>query len=279
MFMELFRRSGRVLRDAVKLSYRTQLTFGAAGITYYLLISLIPLAMLLFIGLSVFGGAALAEYLLIEAEGFLTPAGYSVMEEILMETAGRSSATLLSVLFLVWVLYEMFHSIDIAMARIQGEPYQSTVPGLMKDIVTVLIMILGAAVILAAIEGMLAMILGRQFTTGLSVLSQFLLLNAVFLTLYYRFSYRNHRLGDLLPGAITAASGWMGMQLLFGAYISMKMQVIGTPVYDLFGGLLLFIIWLYLSTSLLLFGMAVNTVYRHPDPDAILGGETTSAPA
>lgn len=267
--MDRFKRFGRVMRDALKLSYATQLTFGAASITYYLLVSLVPLSLLSFIALSVFGGENVATYVIVQAEQFLTPAGYTVIEEVLTQTAGRGSATALGIVFLSWTLYEIFHSFDIAIARIQCRTYQSSVKELLTNIGIALVMVSGGIILITAVNAVLGQMVRSPFLGVVGLLTQFALLTVVFLSLYYQFSDEPYRLGDLLPGAVFAAIGWTVLQLVFSSYIAVKIQFIGAPIYELFEGLLFFIVWLYAASSTLLFGVAINTV-RSPGLETAL---------
>ncbi len=272
------RRWGEVVKDAARIAYATQLTFGAASITYYLLVSLVPLSLLLFIALNNVVGGNLATYVLVQAEEFLTPQGYSVIQDVLTQTAGRGSATVIGVFFLLWTLYEMFHSFDIAVAQIQGKPYDSSITELLWDIAIVLIMINGAIIFLTAAETVITALAPAVFHSVVARIMQFILLTAIFISLYYRFSVRRYQLSDLLPGAVFAATGWSLLQVVFNSYVSMKMQFIGTPIYELFGGLLLFIIWLYTASSVLLFGIAINTAHTHPHIKALLDPHRQTRP-
>ncbi|CAN5709236.1 N/A [soil metagenome] len=67
--------------------------------------------------------------------------------------------------------------------------------------------------------------------------------------------------GDL-PGAVLTATGWITMSLGFGLYL--RLAATGNQVLGVLGGGLVFLLWVYLLSAVLLLGGALNVVLdRH----------------
>lgn len=73
---------------------RTNVSFTAAGIAYYVQVSLLPALVLGFVVVSVVGGDALAARALAVTGDMLSPAGQSVVRDALTAAAGRTEASL-----------------------------------------------------------------------------------------------------------------------------------------------------------------------------------------
>lgn len=241
-------------RDALMILRQENVTFAAAGIAYYILVAVVPVLLLLFVGLTSFGGEAVARSLLFAIEDWLTPEGYTLVEEILTGTSGRGQITAIGAALFFWSTYRVLHGFELALSRIYGDETERRLRERVTELVTVLVLIGGAVFGTVTIAAGITALSGIQFIGALGNLLQFIVLSLVFLLLYSVFSGRSWMLAHVLPGAVVAAGGWTVLQFTFSIYTT----YVTSSVYDLFGGLLLFVTWIYLGVLLILFGATYN---------------------
>ncbi len=260
-------RAVTVVRDIVRVLRRNRTPLAAAGIAYYTLAALVPAVILGFIVLTFIGGEAVAQNLLMTAEDWLAPEGYAVVSDILTATEGRSGVTVFGAAFLVWSVYRMLNGIDVAISDIYGHTPAETVTEKVTTY-TVLVAMGGVAVGLTAVFATrLSVYPALLFPGQVGTITQFIALTGIFLSLYYVLSGPEYSLSSTLPGSLLAAGGWTVLQSLYSIYV----QYFSTTVYELFGGLLLFLTWLYLGIFVLISGAAVNvslTGTRETDSNA-----------
>ena len=101
-----------------------------------------------------------------------------------------------------------------------------------------------------AFEGPAVFILSFRFLVVLVVLT------AAFVFLYKVLPNNPMRLGQLLPGAVLAAAGWMIFSQLYSFYIDHFSNY--TSLYGSLTAIVLMILWLYFCMYILLFGAEVN---------------------
>jgi len=78
----------------------------------------------------------------------------------------------------------------------------------------------------------------------------------VFALLYYTAPNRRIRFYDVLPGALFTTVGWVVISLSFSYYVNHFGNY--TTTYGSLGGIIILLIWLYLSSILLLLGGEIN---------------------
>ncbi len=261
--------TGRAVVDRARAA---EVTFLAAAIAYYALLSVLPALLLAVAVASAVGGAALADRVAAAVDGTLTPAGEEVIQRALTNAAGRAGATVFGVAVLVWSTLRVFRGLDIAFSRV----YRSAGPGSLLEQVRDAAVVLGG--VGAALVGMVVLggalaalplgVAGRL--VGLAALLVGLF--AVFVPFYYVFPDVPVPVRETVPGAALAAVGWVGLQAAFQVYADLA------PSYDLYGvlgGVLLLVTWFYVAASLLLVGAAANVVLaeRRGDRQAEMPGD------
>ncbi|MEX1030151.1 MAG: YihY/virulence factor BrkB family protein [Paenibacillaceae bacterium] len=78
----------------------------------------------------------------------------------------------------------------------------------------------------------------------------------IFSLLYYTAPNRNIRYYDALPGALFTTVGWVVISLSFSYYVNHFNSY--TRTYGSLGGIIILLVWLYLSSILILLGGEIN---------------------
>ncbi len=78
----------------------------------------------------------------------------------------------------------------------------------------------------------------------------------IFSLLYYSAPSRRLRFREVIPGAVFSTFGWIAVSLLFSFYVNRFGNYDTT--YGSLGGIIALLIWLYLSSIILLFGGELN---------------------
>ena len=82
----------------------------------------------------------------------------------------------------------------------------------------------------------------------------------LFVFLYWVLPDRDARLRHLVPGAVVAVALWLGVSRLFGLYVDLAGDYDRT--YGAAAGVVVFLLWLWLSNLALLVGAEVNQTLR-----------------
>jgi YihY family inner membrane protein len=241
----------------VATARRQQITFLAAAVAYYMLVSLVPLlALVVAVGTGIWGASAV-DWLLGWTDDVLTPDAQQLLAEALSGGEGRVGATVISTLVVTWSGLRVFRGIDKAFAQVYGTAGEKSLLGELRDGLLVVGSI-GTAVTVATVIsvaldvlplGPLAGPLARLFVFGSLV--------ALFLPLYYVFPAQDLTVRAALPGAVVTALGWTVLGALFGGYVAVAG---GAGVYGPLGGILLLVTLLYAGAVVLLVGAVVNAV-------------------
>lgn len=253
-----------VARRSYALANREEVTFLAAAIAYYGLVSVVP-GLILALGIAAaVGGPQLAERVLTLSGSALTESGRAVISDALLGTERRGGATALGIVVLLWGALKGFRGLDRAFSRIYGTVgEQSFLQGL-QDAVIGLTGVVAAFVLMVALGGVLAALQlpATGWIGGLAVL--LLGLFIAFLPLYVRFPDTDVALGEAAPGAALVAIGWVGLQTAFQGYVSFTA---GGDLYGVLGGVLLLVTWFYIAAVLILLGAVFNVVLADRDGD------------
>lgn len=231
-----------------------EVTFLAASISYYTLVSLIPLLTLGVVAATYVGGAELQAMVQELAGAYLLPTGSQVVTEALGDPSGQSALSVVSLGITTWGALKLFRGLDIAFSRIYG----SDAGGILDQVrdggvalAAIGLGTLGVAVVTAVIAAL--------DVPALDLLSPLLLLGLLcvsFFPLYYVFPDAGLTPRQAVPGTVFAAVGWSVLGIGFGLYAS----VAGSSVAGALGAILLLMTWFYFSGILVLFGAVINAV-------------------
>ena len=259
------------MRAIVAEAREQQITFLAASIAYYAFVSVIP-ALLLAVAIASFvGGPALVESVRQSLQGFLTDEAQSVVVTALDSASGRTSATVVGSLVLLWSTLKVFRGLDEAFSRVYGTAGGRSFLDTVVNAVTVLAVIALAVGVMIAVEALLVLFRWVPFADVVGTVVVLLTLVPVFLPLYYVFPDAGVSVREALPGALLVTVGWTALQFGFQAYFE---QAGRFAIYGVLGGALLLVTLFYFGGILLLLGAVVNVVLAGPPPFRKTKGES-----
>ncbi|SDQ84542.1 YihY family inner membrane protein [Halopelagius longus] len=231
-----------------------EVTFLAASISYYTLVSLIPLLTLGVVVAAYVGGDELQTVVQELAGEYLLPSGSQVVTQALGDPTGQSALSVVSLGITTWGALKLFRGLDIAFSRIYGSSAGSIADQLRDGSIALVAIGLGTLGVAAATA-----VIAALDVPVLDLLSPLLLLGLLcvaFFPLYYVFPDVGLTPRQALPGTVFAAVGWSALGVGFGLYAS----VAGSSVAGALGAILLLMTWFYFSGILVLFGAVINAV-------------------
>ena len=242
-----------VVRAVVETVRDREVTFLAAGISYYVLVSLVPLLTLGVVAATVVGGADLATRVQNVAGAYLLPTGSELVTGALEDRSGQGTLSVVSLVVTVWGALKLFRGVDVAFARIYGYPASPVLQQLTDGVVV--LVTLGAAALGVVVTTAVIAVVELPFVglVGPLVLLSFLVV--AFVPLYGVIPDVSVPLRSAVPGAVLTAVGWTGLSAAFSIYARTVTGVTGA-----LGGVLLLVTWFYASGILVLTGAAVNAV-------------------
>jgi uncharacterized BrkB/YihY/UPF0761 family membrane protein len=137
-------------------------------------------------------------------------------------------------------------------------------PNFWKSRIRALLMLvlLGAASIAsAAMAGFVAAGGGSLFTAIGGYAMSFALNLGVFMLSFRILTARRLSWGDVFPGAVIAAAGWLVLQAVGGYVVGHQLKS-ASQVYGLFALVIGLLTWMYLGAQLTLYAAEVNVVRR-----------------
>ena len=256
-------RAVTVTRGVVNGAQSDRITFIAASLAYYALISLLPLLLLALAAAAAFGDAGTVEALVDGASGALGERAGTLVRDGLAGAAGAGGATVLGLAVLLWSGLKLFRGLDIAFSAVYARPGPESLLDQLRN---------GTVALGAVVVGVAATVLVGALVAGIGVgesVRRFDLLGVVgtvglvagliatFLPLYYVLPGGKVAVREALPGAVFAAVGWTLLQTGFRAYAGTAGSY---ETYGALGGVLLLVTFLYIGALLLLLGVVLNAV-------------------
>ena len=241
----------------VALARRKEIQFLAASIAYYAFAALIPLLLVAFITISAIGGHDLAVHIIVVTQGFLTPTSQELLRDAILQTEGRAGVIVGAIFVFVWSMFRLLRSLDIAIAMV----YETELsPPVLTQISTAAMLFLALVIAgggLISISILFAVLPGIPLIGLISAGAVLVALVLVFWPIYYLLPAVDHSIVDALPGAIVAAFSWILLNMLFGIYAAGASQY---EVYGVLGGVLLLLVWFYISGMIIVSGAVINAV-------------------
>lgn len=262
---EHFEGGVRILRQVVKAAMDDRVTFIAASIAFYAVLSIFPLLLLLLAVGSWLVGEAFAAAVLDMTSGLLTPEALALIEEGLVTAPGRGGASLLGIVFLTWTAIKVFRGLDIAFSTVYGAADDPSFLSTTFHALVVLLALGAGITAVGAIQLAVATIPDAQTSMLVSPFASFLSLTILFFPMYYVFSAGQHSAISVLPGTAVAAAGWTLLGELFGIYAA---NAATYALFGLIGGFMLLLMWFYFGAIVLLIGAILNAVLAGRFDDA-----------
>lgn len=259
-----------VLRDLSQ----GQLMLQATSLVYTTLLSLVPLLALSFSVLKGFGVHNQIEPALNQFLAPLGPQGTEITGRIIEFVENMQVGVLGSVglALLLYTAVGLMQKIERAFNDLWHIHRQRAPAQRFSDYLSVLLV--GPVLIFTAL-GMTAAVFGSQTVQRLSEvppfglaielitsLVPFLLIIAAFSFIYAFVPNTRVRLGSALVGGGVAGILWQLTGWFFAAVIATSTKY--TAIYSAFAGLILFMMWLYLSWLILLLGANITYYHQHP---------------
>jgi membrane protein len=259
----------RLLFGAAKDFRRHGCTTLAASLAYFSLLSLFPLAfMVLYLVSFVISRDALGyDYLLQFLQAFLPTLGGDLARGI-QRIAQQRNVQWIGVLTCAWfgmlVFHEVQHAVNVVFETPRRRhPILSTAlsAGLLFVLAVlmvasyVLTQLLAFVVDLAPRLGQLDVYALRAYRFVLSVIVPFVLTLAVATALYRYLPARAPEWRHALAGAVVLTILWEGAKHLFSAYVNTLAMY--SRMYGSLVAVVLFLVWVYYSSALFLYGAAV----------------------
>lgn len=235
-----------------------------AAISYYALLSIVPLVSLVIVALSQFIGVSADDIeQLLQQGGLLIPEFGDVFHGALVEMLRyRASIGTVSLIITVWFASLVFGSIQTAFDRI-FKTFHPPLWGLMKPRVIALAaaVLLMATFVLNTVTGMLRSldsvwaqnIIGLIDRISVFALTGSLLFDmAIFMLILYTLPPRRlHDWRMVIPAALVGTLGWRVARYGFGIYLSFvasRLTFSGSA-----GAAVIFLLWIYYAALVLLF--------------------------
>ncbi|MEF8820732.1 MAG: YihY/virulence factor BrkB family protein [Halovenus sp.] len=251
------RRIGSVVREIVELAVEKEIHFLAASIAYYTFAALIPLFLFAFVAISAIGGDELALQVVLMTQEFLTPTSQEFLRDAIGQTEGRTGVIFGASLVFAWSMFRLIRSLEIAISMVYETELSPPILAQISTAATLFFSILIAGSGLASISLFLTVLPGNPLVGLLTSGVVPVALVFVFWPIYYLLPAVDHSVVDALPGTIVASVSWLLLNLLVALYpvIAVRYQI-----YGLLGGVLLLLVWFYVSAMIIVFGAVINAV-------------------
>ena len=266
-------------KQAVKDFLDDDMNTHAAALTYRILLAIFPFLIFILTLLGAFNMEEFFNSLLDEARGTLSPELYTQFENILNQVESGANGGLLSfgLVLAVWsaaggvrsVMHALNVAYDVEEERTFLKKYLASVLftiGLgVIAISAIALMFLGPQTIewLADLVGM-----GTVFVnlwTWLRIPMAIILMILAVALIYYFFPNVEQPFKIVSPGSVIAVLGWVIFTLGFSFYISNFGNYNAT--YGSLGGVIILLLYFFISSAVLLFGAEVNAVIFKAVPE------------
>ncbi|MBI4302612.1 MAG: YihY/virulence factor BrkB family protein [Chloroflexi bacterium] len=245
----------------------------AASISYYILLSIFPLALALISILGFIVGRGTVEEDLVTSISNLMPGSKDFIASTIHGIVQTREATgLVATIGLIWISLGVFSAIRRAINVVWGTTPKGsfflqklTDLGMMAGVGTLFVLSIIATGLARYLRRLTMDIPGAPFLVGANLWSAFSILMPLAITfvtflLLYRFvPNAKVRWGDIWPGALAATVGFEVIKNGFAWYL--QTFALYNVVYGSVGVVVAFLTWAYLSANVLLFGAELSAHY------------------
>ncbi|MCW5629290.1 MAG: YihY/virulence factor BrkB family protein [Rhodoferax sp.] len=262
---------------------RGQLTLRAMGLVYTTLLSIVPLLALSFSVLKAFGVYNQIQPMLLNFLEPLGEKGEEIARSIVrfIENVNVGVLGALGLGLLVYTAISLMQKIEeslnyiwhIPSPRRLGERFSRYVSVLMVGPILVFsaLGITATVMNIDTVRDLLAIDALGQTVRAATRLMPYLLVIAAFTFVYLFIPNSRVRFGPALLGGVAGGIAWQTAGWAFALFVASSNKY--AAIYSGFAILILFMIWLYLSWLILLFGASVAFYAQHPEYLYAKGGE------
>lgn len=246
-------------------------------LTYFLILSLFPFIVMF---LNIVSYTPLVrEEVLLNVTRYLPFEVQKLINDFAVEIIKTSSQELLSIaaIFGLWTassgISAVMRAINKAYDTEETRPFYRS--KLLSILFTIILLVSFTLVILTLVFGE---VLGNRLFSYLGYTDVFLRLWSILrilipilymiftFTLFYRFApcsknIKNVKLGDSIPGAIFTTLGWLTTSTVFSYYVNNFGKY--TITYGSIGGIIILLVWLYLSSIIIILGGEINATIKY----------------
>ena len=270
-----------LIRRTIKESIDDNALGLAAELAYYFLLALVP-AIAFVAALATFFPDALIDQILANLSDFVPSDVLRIVQEQFDALASSRNGSVLTagLLLALWsssaALVGITEALNRAYDIIEGRPWWKVRLTSMALTFTLAALVLIAfALVMAggALAESLAMHLGfgMRFATAIKVLEWpliFLLVVVAIGVVFYAAPDADQDWEWISPGAVVSAALWLAASLVFKAFITRFPQYNAT--YGSLGGVIVLMLWFYISGLSILIGAEMNSEIDHASPHAQL---------
>ena len=251
-------------RQLIAVIRADNISFLAAAIAFYAVMSIFPLVLLAVVIGSWFGGEAFASLVVTVVEDFLTPQTESLVQETIVDGPGRSGAGLVGFLVLGWSGLKVFRALAVAFSVVHAD---GGATGFLETVLQAFIVLLAMGCgffVMFVVNSIVHVFVPAGVLPRLTPIVVFLLLVMLFFPVYLIFPTERPPLRAVIPGAVIAAGGWTILGELFGIYAA---NATTFALFGVIGGFLLLLTWFYFGAMVLLVGAEVNALLQRRSGD------------
>ncbi len=250
--------------SVVDIARQQNLTHVAAGVAYYAFVSTIPLLLLVLAVVSFLGSETLADHVVGLIGQQLSSSGEQVVAQMLTDSSGRGTASLVGFLVLTWSALRLFRGLKQGVEAMYPDAARSSLLDEFRDALVVGFGLVVAVTLVAAVNVVLSIpSLDFLLADALGMVVLVVVLVLALLPIYYVLPPVETSVRGVVAGAVVAAFGWVFLQMGFQVYVSSASQY---GAYGVIGALLLFVTWLYFASIIVLLGAAVNAARQGAEP-------------
>jgi membrane protein len=276
-------RAVRITVVLIRDIWQGQLTLRAMSLVYTTLLSIVPLLALSFSVLKAFGVHNQTEPMLLRFLAPLGPKGEEVSHQIIQFIQNMNVGVLgsLGLALLLYTAVSLMQKIEesfnyiwhVSQPRSLGERFSRYLSVLLVGPI-LLFAALGmtaTAMNIGIVRDVLALEPFGQLVYELGRVMPYLLVIGAFTFVYVFIPNTKVELEPALIGGIVGGVLWQSAGMAFAVFVASSTQY--SAVYSGFAILILFLIWVYLSWLILLFGASVAFYQQHPEYLIAEGGE------
>lgn len=249
-----------VLRQVAKEAMRDRITAEAARAAYFFFLSLFPLILAMFALTGILGGDQAFGWIMSRLRLALPGEAAVYLEEFVVEITGQSRPGILSfsILFTLWSSSNIFATLADGLNRMYD--IEESRPWWKRRLIALVALVVGSVLL---VIGTVAMLAGPELLDllGLAAVWDFLrwpvaivMLILLMWLVYYLLPDRSMK-GSALPtlvGAVVGTGIWLLGTVGFRVYVSQFGRY--SEVYGFVGGIIVLLLWLYLTSLAILFG-------------------------
>lgn len=276
---------GHIVVEIFKEAMRDRITAEAARAAYYFFLSLFPLILALFALTGILGGDATFEWIMGRLEMALPGEAARYLGQAVGEVTGQSRPGVLSfsILFTLWSASNIFAILADGLNRMydieEGRPWwKRRLIALAAMIVGTVLLVTGSVALLAGPE--LVSFLGLDAALKVLRLPLAIMMLALLMWLIYFVLPDRDMRGSALPtliGAVVGTGLWLLATLGFRVYVTQFGSY--SQTYGVVGGIIVLLLWLYLTGLAILFGGEVAaTLEQRWDDDWEVGKAPVKKP-